>query len=282
MTQEEMLVSTGLNWKVESEGLQTLPSGIIVPDRVALIREDTRKVLGIHAKSYVPYQNNELLELLFKISQQSGLRVHSGGCFKGGQRVWFQLKSNDLNIGTDRVEGFISGMNSFDGSSSLAFGNSKTTISCGNTWWTVYREVDTRLRHSSTMIPRIEEILRKIDILLEEEQEGFAEIQRLGNTTMTSDMKELVTRMLFNLDKEEQLDGDELSTRMQNNILRFELDVDTEVQGKGSNLWGLFSGVTRYTTHSMKKDKDNSEAKMFGHTGVVERKIYNELVGMTV
>lgn len=275
-----MLVSTGLNWKVESEGLLTIESGIIVPDRKALIREDTRKVLGIHANSYVPYQNDELLELLFKISQQSRLQVHSGGCFKGGQRVWFQLKSNDLNIGTDRVEGFISGMNSFDGSSSLAFGNSKTTISCSNTWWTVYREIDTRLRHSSTMIPRIEEILKKIDILLEEEQEGFAEIQRLGNTTMTSEMRELVTRMLFNLDKEEKLD--DLSTRMNNNIIRFNSDVDTEVQGKGSNLWGLFSGVTRYTTHSMKKDKDNSEAKMFGHTGVVERKIYNELVEMTV
>jgi hypothetical protein len=130
------------------------------------------------------------------------------------------------------------------------------------------------------MIPRIEEILKKIDILLEEEQEGFAEIQRLGNTTMTSEMRELVTRMLFNLDKEEKLD--DLSTRMNNNIIRFNSDVDTEVQGKGLNLWGLFSGVTRYTTHSMKKDKDNSEAKMFGHTGVVERKIYNELVEMTV
>ena len=52
-----------------------------------------------------------------------------------------------------------------------------------------------------------------------------------------------------------------------------------ELAQKDSTLWGLFNGVTRYTTHNMKKG-DNSEAKMFGKTGVLERTIYKELVEM--
>ena len=272
-----MLTKTGLNWKVETQGLITT-SGIAVPEHIALVREDTHDILGIHTQQYVPYQNDQLLELLFKISQQSGLEVRSGGLFKGGKKIWFQLKSNDLVLGNDRIEGYISGMNSFDGSSSLAFGNSKTTISCMNTWWNAYREVDTRLRHSSIMIPKIEEILRRIDVLLNEEKTGFEEIKKLSEIRMTTEMRDMVTRMMFGLEEQEKLDVSELSTRKQNQITRFNFDLDGELKQKDHTLWGLFSGVTYYTTHSMKKDGDNSEAKMFGVTGSLERKIYRTLV----
>jgi len=276
MTQKEMLTSTGLDWRVRKEEVQTV-SGILIPDQIALVREDTQTVLGIHTEGYDPYQNDELLELLHRISQQSGLEVHTGGCFKGGKLVWFQLKSNDYNIGNDKIRGYISGMNGFDGRHSLAFGNSNVTISCMNTFWRAYRQVETRLRHSALMRPKIDEVLRGIDVLLQEEKTGFEEIRRLNEIPMTPEVRELVTRMMFSLDKEEKLD--DISTNKQNKLIRFNADIDMELSGKDRSLWGLFSGVTRYTTHDMKKG-DNSEAKMFGRTGGIERKIYKELVEM--
>jgi phage/plasmid-like protein (TIGR03299 family) len=275
---EEMLAGAGLNWTVRSEGLITT-SGIDVPKRIALVRDDTNTVLGVHANGYEVYQNYELLELLHRIGNQSGLVVHSGGLFKGGEKVWFQLKSNDLVLPNDRIEGFLSGLNSFNGATSLAFGHSKKTISCQNTWWTAYREVATRLRHSSQMRPRIDEILFKIDVLLKEEQEQFAEIQRMGNVRMTPEVKELVTKRLFELSVEERLDMETLSTRKRNSIEKFNEHLTFELAQKGDNLWGLFSGVTKYTTHLMKTG-DNSESKMFGRTGTIERSIYKELVEM--
>jgi len=277
---EEMLNKSGLNWKVTREPIQTV-SGILIPERVALVREDTKKVLGIHTDGYVPYQNDELLELLYRIGNQTGLELHTGGSFKGGDKVWFQLKSNDLILPNDRVEGYISGFNSFDGRTSLAFGNASVTVSCQNTFWRGYREVATKLRHSSMMKPRIEEILRKIDVLLVEEQNGFKEIQRLGNIRMTNEVKELITRKLFDISVEERLDSKDISTYKQNKMIRFNYDLGIETAQKDSTLWGLFSGVTRYTTHSMKKD-GNSEGKMFGRTGTIERDIYKTLVDMTV
>ena len=272
-----MLVKAGLNWKVNSEKIQTV-SGILIPDRVALVREDTNKVLGIHTESYVPYDNNELLELLYRISGQSGLQVHTGGSFRGGEKVWFQLKSNDLLLHNDKVEGYISGFNSFDGRNALGFGNASVTVSCQNTFYRGYKEVSSKLRHSSTMRPRIEEILRQIDVLLKEEQTQFAEIKRLGEVRMTNEVKDLITKRLFEISVEERLDSNEFSTNLKNRLYRFRYDLGIETQQKNSTLWGLFSGVTRYTSHSMKQGKDNSEGKMFGKTGVIERKIYNELV----
>lgn len=278
MTQKEMLASKGLDWRVSKEPIQTV-SGIYIPDQIALVREDTQAVLGIHTEGYDPYQNEELLDLLYKISNQSGLEVHTGGCFQGGKLVWFQLKSDEYTLGTDKIRGFISGMNGFNGRHSLAFGNSNMTISCMNTFWRAYRQVETRLRHSAQMRPKIDEILRRIDVLLEEEKKGFDEIRRLNNEPMTPEVRELVTKMLFSLDKEEKLAVGELSTNKQNKMIRFNADVDMELSTKDRSLWGLFSGVTRYTTHDMKKG-DNSESKMFGRTGGIERKIYQELVEM--
>jgi hypothetical protein len=74
-------------------------------------------------------------------------------------------------------------------------------------------------------------------------------------------------------------DEDSISTVTRNKLSRFEIDLNGELKEKGDNLWGLFSGVTKYTTHSMKKD-DNSENKMFGVYGQRERHIFKELVEM--
>jgi hypothetical protein len=182
-------------------------------------------------------------------------------------------------MGGDVIKGYISGFNSFDGRASLAFGNSKTTVSCQNTFWMAYHQVETRMRHSANMRPKIDEILRKIDILMAEEKSQFQEIERLHQFRMTPEVKDLITKRLFEIAVEERLDGGNISTNKVNKIKKFNYDLGLELGQKGDNLWGLFSGVTRYTTHSM-KNGDNSEGKMFGKTGNLERSIYKELVEM--
>jgi len=277
--QVKTLEDLGLNWTVSKEPIQTV-GGVAIRDKFGIMRSDNEAVLGIHGPNYDPYQNHELLELLHQIGGHTGLDIHSGGSFNGGGKVWFQLKSDDLKLGGDKIKGYISGFNSFDGSTSLGFGNATTTVSCSNTWWAAFREVNTKLRHSKSMRPRLEEMLQKIDIVLEEEQKLFQEIVMLSETAFDETQKDLVTQLLFSMSTEDVLgDREDLSTRKQNQISDFEADLRTEVSTKGENLWGLFSGVTRYTTHSMKKT-DNSQGKMFGSTGVKERRIFKELVEM--
>jgi hypothetical protein len=72
-------------------------------------------------------------------------------------------------------------------------------------------------------------------------------------------------------------DEEALPSVTRNKISRFYVDLNGELQQKGDNLWGLFSGVTKYTTHSLTKD-DNTEAKMFGVYGKREQGIFNEMV----
>lgn len=274
---QDVLNQTGLNWTVREESLTT-ESGIIIPQQKAIVRDDTNTVLAVHGEGYYPYQNHQLIELLDKVSQQVGLPIHKGGMFGDGKKVFIQLKSNDLKLGTDRVEGFITGVNSFDGSTSLAFGPSNITISCQNTFFAAFRNMDTKVRHTKNMVMRVDEICRGLERVIEEEAVMFEDIKQMADTKMTKENQEWVSRLLFNIEREVNLNDEKaLSTVTRNKLSRFEIDLNGELKEKGDSLWGLFSGVTKYTTHSMTKG-DNSENKMFGVYGQRERQIFKQLV----
>ena len=204
--------------------------------------------------------------------------MKKGGSFKDGARVYFQLKSGDLTLPNDKVEGFLTGINSFDGSTSLAFGPSNVTISCMNSFFASFRQIDTKVRHTSGMTIKIDEICKRLEKTLEEEKHIFNQIVELSETRFDDLIKERVVRKLFDIKPEVNLrDEDAISSRKFNQLSKFYVDLNGEIQQKGDNLWGLFSGVTKYTTHSV-SSKDNTENKMFGVYGNREKEIFRDLV----
>jgi hypothetical protein len=273
----ELLEKTNLNWSVLQESIVTM-SGIEIENKKALVRSDTQKVLEVMSNDYYPYQNYELLDLLDKVSGRTGLEIHTGGSFKEGARVYVQLKSNDLRLGNDIVEGYLTGINSFDGSTSLAFGPSNVTISCQNKFFAAFREIQSKIRHTKNMVIRIDEICRGLENVVAEEKVIFDDIMKLSETRFDDIIKDRVTRSLFNIKPEVNLrDEDAISSVTRNKMSRFFIDLNGELQQKGDNMWGLFSGVTKYTTHSMTKN-DNTEIKMFGRVGEREQRIFSDLV----
>lgn len=271
-----ILDKANLNWNVRTEKVTT-ESGITLDGYSALVRDDTNVPLSVRSESYYPYQNYELVELLDRVSGLTGLSIHKGGFFGQGQKVFIQLKSNNLKIGTDRVEGFLTGINSFDGTTSLAFGPSNITISCQNKFFAAFREMQSKVRHTKNMIVRVDEICKSLEGVLDEEKIVFDNILKLSETRFDDIIKDKVTRELFGINKDVNLkDMDAISGVTRNKLSRFYVDLNGELSGKGDNLWGLFSGITKYTTHSLSKN-DNTEAKMFGVYGKRELNIFNKL-----
>jgi phage/plasmid-like protein (TIGR03299 family) len=272
------LATTPLNWNVRTESLTT-ESGIILKDHVSLVRDDNNVPLSVVSSTYHPFQNEQLIELLDKVSQQTGVGIHKSGYFGEGQKVYIQLKTGDLSMPNDRVEGFVTGINSFDGSTSLAFGNSTITISCQNTFFAALHELKTKVRHTKNMMIKVDEVAASLDKALVEEKKMFERIKRMSEVRMTPEVKDLVMRSLFSLDSTLDLSKeDAVSTLTRNKIIKYEIDHKTEVTQKGDNLWGLFSGVTKYTTHTA--TKNDVETKLFGVYAGRERKIFNDLASL--
>lgn len=284
----QLLDQTNLNWTVKESPIFTKfeDSELPIGDKKALIREDNHEVLGLHSSGYQPFQNYKMLELLDKVSQQTGLPIHKGGLFGNGKKVYIQLQSHEFriqNVGGiwDTISGYVTGINSFDGSTSLSFGPSTKTISCQNTFFGAYKEMGTKIRHTKNMGIKIDEVCRRIEGVLVEERNNFDNIKRMSETSFEMNTLDSVIRTMFDLDRDVDLkDTDKLSGVTRNKLSRFYIDLNGELREKGNNVWGLMSGVTKYTTHSVIKG-DNSEKKMFGSTGNRERKIFSDLVEYT-
>ena len=83
---KELLKKSNLDWNVTTEGLTTT-SGLVVPDFKAVVREDTMNVLSVRGEDYEVYQNEQLMQLLYDVSNKTGLQIHRGGSFGGGKKV---------------------------------------------------------------------------------------------------------------------------------------------------------------------------------------------------
>lgn len=273
--EKSILEQANLNWSVKAERLVTAESNIETKS-IAIVRQDNQAILGVHGDGYHPLQNSEMMEILDRISGKMGLPLHKGGYFGEGQKVYVQLKTQDLNVGTDKVKGYLTCVNSFDGSTSLAFGHSNLTISCQNTFFANYREMANKVRHTQKMHERIDIICMQIEDVLRAEQKIFENITRMSEVKIDQKVRDMVLERILNLDKEERLaDLTTLSTRKKNILSDLEVNIAGEIQDKGGNLWGLFSGITKYTTHSLKGD--SNENKLFGVYGRREREVFAEL-----
>ncbi len=273
--EKSILEQANLNWSVKAERLVTAESNLET-ESVAIVRQDNNAILGVHGDGYHPLQNSEMMEILDRISGKMGLPLHKGGYFGQGQKVYIQLKTQDLSLGRDQVKGYLTCVNSFDGSTSLAFGHSNLTISCQNTFFANYREMANKVRHTQRMHERIDIICMQIEDVLRAEQKIFQSIGRMTEVKIDQKVRDMVLGMMLNLDKEERLaDLSTLSTRKKNILSDLEVNIAGEVQDKGGNLWGLFSGITKYTTHSLKGD--SNENKLFGVYGRREREVFAEL-----
>ena len=276
MTVAEVLTQADLSWTVRKETLVT-ESGILIPDKCAIIREDTERILGVHGSGYTPYQNEELIELLFQISNKTGMEVHTGGHYHNGAKIFIQLKSDDLILPGDLVKGYVTGVNSFDGSTSLGFGNSTLTISCMNTFHKAYKNLRAKVKHTKTLKARVDEILMEINMAVKEEQMDFATIKRMSEHEIDAPrIQEELISSVFDFDIKQKFE--ELSTRKKNQIADFKTAWDIETGQKGNTAWGAMSAMTRYTTHNVYKDKAIADRnKLFGSIREKDNRVWKKM-----
>jgi len=279
---QSILEGSKLGWSVRTENLMTA-SGIEIPENIAIIRNDTNKVLSVRGKDYQPYQNEQMAELIYKVSDKTGLKLHRGGFFNEGAKTFIQLKSNNLTLGNDEVQGTITILNSYDGSTSLCWGNSTLTISCLNTFFGAMKQLDNKIRHTKNMSLKIDDVCRKVEMALNDEKELFKNIVKLSETPLDKAIKDKIIRTFFKIPKDVELtDQEQISTRTRNQISKFYIDMDGELREKGDNLWGGLSSLTKFTTHSLsttKKEYD-PDSKLFNQYGERERLVYNQLVSL--
>lgn len=269
-TTNEMLDRFGLNWQVEKQPL-ILPSGKPTPF-FGLVRTDTDQIFQTCKDQYTPFQNSQLSELVYRIAAKTGFDVHGGGNFNGGAKVYLQLATGEVKgIGEnkDTIKKFVTAINSHDGTTSLRWGHTDITISCRNTFNAAYREMKNSARHTASINQIVEQSIKELDGLAKIEKSIFDTYFKLAEVPVKKVHIEDI--VLQTLDVDIAISKADLeknySTYRLNQMHELLACISGEMKQKGETLWGLFSGVTNYTTHKLKApDRDNGrlESKYVG------------------
>ncbi|RAI96969.1 phage/plasmid-like protein (TIGR03299 family) [Chitinophaga skermanii] len=283
----ELLEKFGLRWDVQKK-----PLHLVTGENTGfygIVREDTNKTFAAVKKSYQPYQNSELAELVLRLSDRTGYKIHTGGMFDDGGKVFLQLSSaNELQgIGANNstVKSYYTGINSHDGSCSLKWGIANFTVCCKNSFALASKSLKNSARHTSTIKIKIEEALREIDALQKAEQNLFEKYIKLAETPVTRTSIAKIVNTVTDVDilksTSEQKDISSYAKNRAEELLR---SITKEMTAKGETLWGVFSGVTHYTTHIMpiasKKANARLASKHIGNAFKLDNEALVELVAM--
>ena len=269
----ELLENTGLNWTVnknqlfDKDGKETLSYG--------MFRNDNGNWLGTVGDRYTPLQNKEIAEILINASEGLNIQMKRGGSLGGGQKVYLQAALPDEIIGNSPVKRLLTCLNSHDGSTSVGFGSTNTTVICQNTFFRAYGEL-MRFRHTATMKARIEIAQKDLRQTMHLDKELMTTFKVMADTKLNESIVEKVIRKMFDVSKDTQ--QSELSTRKKNQITGFAQSLTKSVEEQGQTVWALFNGVTRYTNHVAAPKENKLDYIMVNGGASLSNISYNEIM----
>ena len=152
-------VTDNLDWSVSQRPLFYQRANSTVgelPDRVAIVRDDTERCLGIVSSNYETVQNTDLLKLINPMIDEGLLTVQNMGFLNHGARVFAQAQVNEeYEVIGETYKGFVTLLNGHVGQCSVAIGSTMTRVICGNTFASAYSDISERYRHSEGVNDRV-------------------------------------------------------------------------------------------------------------------------------
>lgn len=283
----EVLDKYGLRWNVEKQPL-FLPDGTGT-DFYGIVRTDTSRTFTTAKEGYMPFQNSELAELLIRISEKTGYEIHSGGMFNDGGRVYLQLNTGNeiTNLGNNRttVKGYVTGINSHDGTAALKWGAVNFTVCCKNTFAAAGKMLQHTARHTASVHARVEQSIQQITGIVAAEKTIFDSFIQLSEKPVKREHIAKIVQQVTGVDTTLQHSEakEKFSTYSLNRSAELLHSIGREIREKGETLWGLFSGVTHYTSHVMpvpKRENARLESKYTGSALAVDNEAYNLVLSL--
>jgi len=269
---QEILTTNGLDFtidKVPMVGKQPImvvgatgelekSSKLLQSPYYGLYNSKTGECLNTVKSGYTISQNDEIIELVLRGMEKFGeLSVHKAGSLGGGKRIYIQLAIDGISrVGVDRVKRYVTIIDSNDGSTGLSVGIGDFTMSCSNQFFHFAKSGQSRMRHTASLDQKVREIPQLIEMAL---SQSMQQVELYNKFTMVNasdknvhDMVKLHTGV-SKLSSVQDLS--ESSSRVINAMEKLYEMVRIEMAQKGKNVWGLHSGVTRWTTHEKSAPK---------------------------
>lgn len=261
MTAQEAIKVAQLDWEVVKSPIyiNTNAKNVKelykpVKDQYAVVRQDTKDVLGIVGRVYNPLQNKEAFSFFDSIVGTKEAMYHTAGALFKGQKIWLLAKlPNTIEVVKgDTIEKYLLLYNTHDGTSTVQVMFTPIRVVCYNTLNAALGASDNsrkvKLRHTINIGTNIEGIRDQLGIVNSYydmfEKMSKHLVSKQANTKMVNDLLEYLG--LGETKAEE-------STKTQN--IREQI-IGLYENGKGNTLpgvkgtsWALWNGVTEFADH---------------------------------
>jgi hypothetical protein len=280
-TTDEILNASGLNFEIlkvpmfgQIEGVNEsgdIEQSMVQTPYFGLINNSTQEFINSVKGSYTISQNRDIVDMVLKGMKPFGdkIEVQKAGSLNGGRKVFLQLAIEGLSrVGDDDIKRYVTIIDSNDGSTGLSVGIGDLTMSCQNQFYHFYKAGQFRSRHTQSIEEKIKLLPKSIEIALSESMRMMELYSKMASTPLTKGLVDKLVQTILKTDRSvEQAELENLSPRMRNAMDSLYGNIQTEMAQKGKNIWGLHSGVTRWTTHDKsapRRENGRLESSMIG------------------
>lgn len=293
-TSFQAIEQVGLGFNVSKRKLVTV-DGVLLPDYVATVRDDSNAVLGVVGKDFEPLQNKTMFSVLDQAVAETGVAVEyeSAGSLKGGREVWALARlAQPINLpGQDTVWKYFLALNGHDGSRGVVFMPTTVRVVCANTASAAEAGRERRFawRHTRNINNNIENMVAAVRGCIEDLKSWGEIAEKMAVRQLETDAEIDTFKALIGDVIDATITGgtDEAKARKLqafNLILgHFASGVDPMNPGDQPTIWRAYNAVSQWIEHESVRSRSQETrfaALMFGTQAVLKSRAFRRLAGL--
>ncbi len=219
-----------------------------VEGKMATVREDNDKVLGIVGDDYEVVANADLKKLIQPLVDEQVLSISNMGFLNGGKKVFVQAQiAKDYQVVGESYKGMITLLNSHDGTTTVSLGTTMVRVICSNTFTSVMKKLTEKYRHSEGVTERLlstTAIVDYVDGAMKKYSEYAVDLALAPCSA--SQFKQAV----------EAIYGKEIKDMRESFVSQLNNLFYNGKGNEGRTMYDCFNAVTEHASHYSRKSKD--------------------------
>lgn len=240
----------------DDNGVMTEFTNVEIEGKFAIVRNNPFipgqiDALGVGGKVYHPVQNEEHGEFLNALVD-GGAKIETAGSLKGGREVFITMKAPEHMLigGKDRVDLYVSALNTHDGSKAFRVITTPVRIVCSNTQAAALGNYERMFskRHTAGNGGAVQRAREVLDMTFSYTEAFSAEAEKMVQQTLTNNQFFSIIEGLYPVN---ELESELVVARQkerQDDLMTLFKESPTIADIRGTN-WAGYQAITEYLDH---------------------------------
>lgn len=258
-----------IDWDIQRRPIQDGITGKNIPGWQRIVKNQGVQIesgfeyptFHVARNTYNPPTTQEFQEHYHEIARITGFEPAGFQEWNGGQRIFGYLKNvNDkFDIDGHEIDDYLLLGVGYGGNTSFFIGSVNKLLRCQNEFGRINRTW--KIRNTLGRQMKTQELLAGFEEHIKVRNGLFKTFRDFKKVNIDNDLIVAAKKRIMGMEEEETVA--DLKTIRKEQYLQLTNAINSEMSDLGQNLWGLFNGATKFTTHNLKKNQN--EKNVFGN-----------------